>query len=642
MQILEIVLYGKQQQKRSLPLQIGRPNIITGASTTGKTALADIVDYCLGRGECRIAEGVIRENTSWYGLRLQFSKGQIFVARQNPPIGQATTNKSYIQQGDVVPSPLTAPEANTTIEAIQEELTRRIGISPNLHTPPVGQSRRALEANIRHALIYCFQQQWEIASKSILFHRQDEDHMTQTIRDTLPYFLGAIREDGLALEQQLKIARRELRNAERVLLDAESIRGDGLSRAVSLFAEAVEVGLIQGAEPTRLEEGVVLMKEIARWTPEEVRFVGSERLSQIQQEASELREQLKTKEDTIHAVATYANEAEGYTSELHQQELRLESIGLFDGAEHDSSACPLCLQAMQVQAPTVESIRDALRQVRSNLEETLRERPRVREYLDRLQTESFDLKQQISERQEEANAIIESQDESRRLRDLYVRRARVVGRISLWLDSVDLTDNTSSLREAEARIRERVEGLEQQLSGTEKEERLSSILNRLGTLMTQWSDFLELEHSGNPVRLDLTHCTVVVDREDRPIPLNIIGSGKNWVGAHLIAHLSLHKYFREHSRPVPGFLFLDQPTQAFYPAERDEEFVGFTQNLVDEDRQNVQRIFNLLFDVTESLNNGLQLIITDHADLIGDSRFQSYVVEKWRDGRKLIPEEWYS
>src|SRR2546428_4251116 len=81
MQILEIVLYSKQGQKRVISLSYGKVNIITGKSATGKSALIDIVDYCLGRSECTVSEGIIRETVSWFGLRLRFPNDEIFVAR---------------------------------------------------------------------------------------------------------------------------------------------------------------------------------------------------------------------------------------------------------------------------------------------------------------------------------------------------------------------------------------------------------------------------------------------------------------------------------------------------------------------------------------------------------------------------------
>jgi hypothetical protein len=204
MQILEIVLYNHNGQKRVLPLNLGRVNIITGRSATGKSALIEIVDYCLGRRECAVPEGVIRDTVAWFGLRLQFASGQVFIARQAPPPERQTTNRAYIEQGEIVSSPDATPaEPNTTIEAIEETLTLKLGIAPNLNIPTTGETRLPLAANIRHALFYCFQQQNDIAAKNYLFHRQYEDFVPQSIKDTLPYFLGAIQEDRLALEQEL-------------------------------------------------------------------------------------------------------------------------------------------------------------------------------------------------------------------------------------------------------------------------------------------------------------------------------------------------------------------------------------------------------------------------------------------------------
>src|SRR5262249_11078895 len=164
MQILEIVLYGHEGQKRVLPLNPGRANIITGSSATGKSALIQVVDYCLGRKDCAVPEGSIRETVSWFGLRLQFSCGQVFIARQNPPPGSATTNRAYFEEGAVVPSPDAPPaRPNTIIEAVEDALTNKIGIPPNVNFPPPGQTRAPLAANLRHAFLSCFQRQIQTA-----------------------------------------------------------------------------------------------------------------------------------------------------------------------------------------------------------------------------------------------------------------------------------------------------------------------------------------------------------------------------------------------------------------------------------------------------------------------------------------------
>ena len=83
-QIMDIVLYSKKGDIRVVKLQTGALNIITGASKTGKTALIEIIDYCLGSDECYIPEGIIRRSTSWVGLRLLVDSGQVFYRKENP------------------------------------------------------------------------------------------------------------------------------------------------------------------------------------------------------------------------------------------------------------------------------------------------------------------------------------------------------------------------------------------------------------------------------------------------------------------------------------------------------------------------------------------------------------------------------
>lgn len=70
-QILDIVIYSHDGEKRVLSLKPGKVNIITGASQTGKSALSDIIDYCFGSSECHVAHGPLRLRVAWYGLRLQ-------------------------------------------------------------------------------------------------------------------------------------------------------------------------------------------------------------------------------------------------------------------------------------------------------------------------------------------------------------------------------------------------------------------------------------------------------------------------------------------------------------------------------------------------------------------------------------------
>ena len=148
MQIKQIVLYGKNGQRRDLELKTGAVNIITGKSGTGKSSLIAIVDYCLG-GKCDIAEGPIRDHVMWYGLLLEFPKSQVFIARRDPGNG-AEDGACFYQTGETVEIPEVIDAPNTTWNAIEDQLNGQLGIAPNLHTPTEGQTLSSVVGTIRH------------------------------------------------------------------------------------------------------------------------------------------------------------------------------------------------------------------------------------------------------------------------------------------------------------------------------------------------------------------------------------------------------------------------------------------------------------------------------------------------------------
>ncbi|TDX44479.1 DUF3732 domain-containing protein [Orenia marismortui] len=640
MQILEIVLYSYSGKKRVVPLQSNSVNVITGGSGTGKTALIDIIDYCLGKGECMISEGVILKKVAWFGLLLKFGDEKLFIARENPGLKKKTTNRSYIEQGVEVSSPDNISEPNTNIEAITETLNNKIGISPNLNIPPEEQTRNPLSANIRHALFYCFQHQTEVATNQYLFHRQSEDYITQTIKDTLPYFLGAVQEDRLALEQELKRAKRGLSKAKNKLNNIKAIQGKDLSKAIGLLSEAKELELAeQRKNPNDFKEFVEVFEKIINWTPDKINTPNSERIIILQSELKELKDNLNEKQESIMAAKTFAREASGFMREVSEQKFRLESIGLFNYSEHNSELCPVCSQNIKESIPNANLLEKSIKKLDSSLKSVTKERPKLREYIEALEEKSEVIKELIKKKNEEINGVLKTKEDANKLRNLNVQRGKVIGRISLWLESVNLTDDLSGLKEEVRIAKKKVEELEKNLDIEKVEEKINSILNRMGIQMTKWSESLKLEHSENPIRFDIKKATVIVDMENRFVPLRKIGSAENWVGYHIISHLALHKHFARHSRPVPRFLFLDQPSQVYYPREKDSELRGSLDGLNDEDRKAVYRLYNFIFDFIEDYVPEFQIIVTDHADLV-DDRFQSSVVERWRDNNALIPENW--
>ena len=291
------MLYGRNGKVRHLPFSLGTVNIITGKSKSGKSAVGDIIDYCMGGLSCNIADGVVRDTVDWYGLLLQFEDERVFVARKNPEKGQQTTSDCYIEVGKEIESPQTGEfSSNTNVDGIEETLTRRVGISENLNIPPEGQSRKSLAANIRHALYYCFQGQDEIAAKNFLFHRQSENFITQAIKDTIPYFLGAVSEGALALENERSILKRKLVIEKRKLEENRYLMGGGSTRAAVLITEAQQVGLLDANIPIDYQNYGKLqsvLESVEKWNPSMEDFDdGMDELTSLQSKLHEAQNDL--------------------------------------------------------------------------------------------------------------------------------------------------------------------------------------------------------------------------------------------------------------------------------------------------------------------------------------------------------------
>lgn len=644
-QVTDIVLYGFNQEQRVLSLKPGRLNIITGSSKTGKTALIEIMDYCFGASECGIPAGIIRQTVEWVGVRLQVPEGHVFVARRLPPNGQDASSDVFYTVGKDIKLPDYSSLTQTTNpQALENLLTTHAGISQNIHEPPPGQIRNPLSANIRHALFYCFQQQSEVISNRHLFHKQSEQWIPQAIKDTLPYFLGAVDDEHVAKMAELRRLRHEVRGLERKLAEHEAVRGSGISRAQSLILEAVDLGLRPaGTATVEWEESVALLKDISSSPlPDEENEISEEgdEFERLQENRQQLTHALHRIKDQLQAAQALSSERKGYSREGEAQLARLRSIQLFEeNEEADHSACPLCqLQLPDNQIPpSISDLRESTSELEMQIRSVEERSPQMEQVVLTLKSRLTEAQGKLKENRESIEALQASNQRLQRLRDRSARRAHVLGRIGLYLESLPHLEGTSDLKSVIVALKEKIEQLEEELSDEIVQDRIQSFLSNLSRDMSEWARDLRLEHSEHPLRLDLKRLTVVADGDDGPIPMERMGSGENWVGYHLIAHFALHKWFVGHDRPVPRFLFIDQPSQVYFP--EDQDWMQGSHDPSGEDRQAVSRMYQLALKLMEQLAPSLQIIMTDHAN-INEDWFQDCIIERWREGQKLVPSEW--
>lgn len=640
MQILDIVVFSHHGEQRTLSLNIGAVNIITGASKTGKSALVDIVDYCFGSSKCRVPEGPIRRSVSWFGLRLQLDGGQAFVARRCPEPHSPSSEDCFFEVGEEVEVPEAAALRQTTNkQGLRALLTGWSGIRDNLHEPPPDQSRLPLSATVRHALLMCFQPQDEIIRRQQLFRGAADRFVAQALKDTLPYFLGAVDDEYVRKHEELRRLREQLRSYERRLAELRALSGEGVSKGATLLAQARDAGLSSTVAQTW--EDVIDALRVVEGTPMlsiNDELPDGQEYSRLSNERERLLAEQRRVRDEISAARAFDQYKTGFSREASEQQARLASVGIFDGSD-PAHACPLCTQNLP-EAPTVPGlpqIRDVLTNVSDRLESVNAAAPQIESAIAELDGRLQGVQSALATNRAEMQAVRSSSDRLQEIQDDVAKRALILGRISLYLESLPELPDTKELEEQAQRLRDQCTVLGEELSDERVRERVESIVSILGRWMTEWAEELQLEHSNFPLRLDIKKLTIVADTEDGPLPMERMGSGENWVGYHLIGHLALHKWFAERARPVPRFLFFDQPSQVYFPDEMDAD--GSMSMLEEGDKHAVSRMFRFIFEVVENLSPGLQVVITEHAN-IDEERYQNAIVERWRGGLKLIPDDW--
>jgi hypothetical protein len=410
-----------------------------------------------------------------------------------------------------------------------------------------------------------------------------------------------------------------------------------------LFDEAKQFGLVnERLAPTTYEVVIGALREAARddyVRSEMVVSDGEDILANLRDERHQLRVELERVKTEIRSTRLFSSESNGYEREAREQHARLSTVGLIKNGDHDDRQCPLCESILQTPVPAVAQMARSLREVSNQLQAVEMENPRLQVRLIGLQSEEELLGTKLRENQQRMNERLRENEILKVQQDNFILQARTIGKIAQYLDTATNAQDDSAVSQAVETARSRVAILEQALNVENAQEKVDTYLNLIGRYMSTYSGELDLEHRGNQLRLDIRNLTVIADTLDGPVPLYRMGSGENWVGYHVLAHLALHKWFRQKQRPVPSFLIFDQPSQAHYPPERDAE--GSINALKDEDKTAVLQLFKLISTAAQELAPGLQIIVMDHADL-KDSWFETAVVERWRSGMKLIPSDWIS
>src|ERR1035437_4964764 len=436
-QLKAIYLFSHDSRRRDLVFDLNKVNIVTGSSGSGKSALCEILDYCVGSSSCHIP-GIVRDATSWVAILLSNGKTEAFIARREPPPDQLSTDEVSLSFGAHVHVPDSSEEleGNTNTSTLLRRLEQLFGIG-NVTTEVFAGSRQPSKVSARNTVPFLIQDDDVIINKTVLL-RGAQDDRRLSIVDSFPYFLGVSDEDSIAQEAEFRRLSAQLAAEERRIAAIERQREHVEPDLREIAAEASSVELIdlsiQDSSPERLR---LALSQVTVWSPEADDDSGDDRISKL----SDLRQRLFFQRSQLTAQINEAREAfreaQQFVSISERQERRLQTTELFGTSDKPLEVCPVCSNKILENTSTLTRLRATYRELQGQLASAERERPQIDDYIARLQGNIDELTGQLNSVKALIRGTLNEAEAVQERLSLTQRRLRVAGRVSYFLERVE-------------------------------------------------------------------------------------------------------------------------------------------------------------------------------------------------------------
>ena len=633
-------------------------NVITGRSSTGKSAIIEIFDYCTGNSDNTIPEGIITDNAILYFIVFEANETSLILARKQEDKSTTAFYKvdpkfPELKEIDI---DYFSKDYFLPLKIFKETLGHFFGIDISTmdekEDAPTYKSKKG-RPSFRNMVSFMLQHQNLIANKHSLFYRFDEKEKRERTIDEFKIFAGIVDQEYFTLKQELD---EEKSKYEKAIRQMNQFETDKLLRAEKLDYLLEDYYMISGC---RLFEGISGVNLLS--APKIYKDQLQNRNLKIDESSEEYKRQYKKLEfdknqllGQRRKLSLKLEEINSSISYVERYARTIDNLKPVTEAIHDNSYCPFCKQDNFHTEREINKLSDAINWLNTEL----RKAPQmISSFLPekrKLEQEIYDLNLKLKEVHKEIKKILEVNEELERNKSLEEQTLKVLLTIENELDwSLDKRSNLVDLNivQIEANIKELEAKLEKEYN---VENKLMEAQTFINDSMKEIGDHLDFEESYKPFKLHFDIKTFELyylktnGKAEKKVYLRSMGSGANWLYSHICLFLAILKYFSSLGEKalVPTVLFLDQPSQVYFPSVVDINEETFDASMlkslegkmekVDVDLQAVTNLFQQIIifinNVSKEYGFKPQIIISDHADnlKLTDDSFENYVRHRWR------------
>lgn len=639
-------------------------NIITGKSSTGKSAMIEIFDYCFGNSEYTVPEGVITENVQLYIVIMKVADAYLVLGRK------PSSNKAFINiETD---ESIVADIHNFTTDYFKDfiplvdfkkELSRTFGIDiidtdidledRNFRN----QNRKKESPSARHFTSFMLQHQNLIANKHSLFYRFDEKEKRDQTIEQFKIFAGFFDQDYFIKTQELSELQRKHKKLkgekEKEINYSTSIKGrlkDLLDDYLAITGNDLlneNVDTIIARPAASLEKIINRKVEIDANSDQNVLL-----RAKLIQEKNKIIAEKRKKQIILQNITNSINALEQYIALSNNIET-IEQVKL------TVSECPFCDTPHELIINEANDLHSAINWLNNELSKSSYVIDSFRSEEKATKAEIDEKSAQLAEIDQKIKSIDKIVEKLEKDRSLDEQGLKVKFRIESLLEEIlhiSHSDIDRELTTIENKIDSIKEDIKTNYNSEAKQAEAEKIINARMKAIGEKLDFEEYYQPIN-LKFDLDNFDLYHERKDKRIYLRSMGSGANWLYSHLALFTGLQYYFCFLGSKclIPPILFIDQPSQVYFPTSIDNKPIFNAEELMkqtlkdneteesvkqkaDEDLISVTKMFDQLLIhcnyTKEQTGTMPQIIVTDHADnlkLEGEQTFENLVAgRRWR------------
>lgn len=609
-------------------------NIISGTSKTGKSSIGKIINYCLGASSNIVPEGKIRRNTEIYSILITIGANLVLIAR-NKFDADELEGKKYLF---IKPFEASFSLANLSYSYFTKNNNYYITLPDFLEIeivkyfpsfPPKTRQdgREYVRPSIRNMTPFIFQNQNIICNETTLFFDMDRASKQRGIIRDFELFLGLVNNEvynKINRKNELTKLIKKLQNKqelykEEIKNESKKLRGH-YHRLYSHFDTKINLDDIDIKE----------LKDVEKLDSLKIAYNIKSNSSIKYQE---LEEQCNIKSRIVEKLKLECSNIEIQMNNINKTTLSLNTL-----AHHTDSKtkCPLCDSStkniFENYIKAKEKIIGEQNFLNKYNKDILNDKLSTRQ--EELEIYSNDLKIFLKQLSELKKDLLEVKSMEKSIATQNEIKGIIKASITNLEKYEKFNDDNKKLNEYETEL----EKLEKALKKVDLKRIIHESEIKISEYATNVLKKLPFgrEDYGEPnLKFTIKDISFYQQQEKSILYMNEMGSAENYLTCHLAVFLGLHRFIQSNENSIlPSLIFLDQPSQVYFPEEKD-----FTGNNITGDMLVVENIYKTIIEFIDSWNEleetKIQVIIVDHFYDHNDW-FQDKLLEKrWESSKNI-------